>query len=143
VVRVWIMVLLSVIVLSSGCYHATIETGLPASDQVISKSFASCWIYGLIPPGVVQSASQCPNGVSKVETSLSFVNYIVSGLTCGIYTPMSIKVTCAEKSAVGFRSGQEEIVISQSNSQEDVREAIARAAEKSLQSHQAVLVELP
>jgi hypothetical protein len=142
-VRVGIITLLSVIVLLSGCYRATVETGLPASDQVISKPFASCWIYGLIPPSVVETASKCPNGVAKVETQLSFVNYLVGMLTFGIYTPMSIEVTCAEKPAIGFKSGQQDIIVSESNSPGDVREAIVRAAEKSMQSHQAVLVQLP
>src|SRR5688572_21394702 len=84
-------------VLSLGCYHATIETGAPASNEVISKSFASGWVFGLVPPSTVATAAKCPNGVSKVETQLSFVNQLVSWLTLYIYTPMSIKVTCAAR----------------------------------------------
>jgi hypothetical protein len=33
-----------------------------------------------------------------VETRLSFLNQIVTGLTFGIYSPMSITVTCASGS---------------------------------------------
>src|SRR6266540_1164045 len=77
------------------CYHATIETGLPAGNDVVEKSFASGWIYGLVPPSPVKAMSKCTHGVSKVETQLSFVNQLVNFLTLGIYPPMSIKVTCA------------------------------------------------
>lgn len=79
----------------TACYHATIETGRPPSPQTVEKAFAAGWIYGLVPPSTVQTASQCPAGVSRVETQLSFVNQLVSFITLGIFTPMAIKVTCA------------------------------------------------
>jgi hypothetical protein len=80
---------------STGCYHATIETGAPPSPVTVEKGFASGWIYGLVPPSTVSTAEKCPNGPAKVETKLSFVNQLVGFLTLGIYTPMAIKVTCA------------------------------------------------
>jgi Bor protein len=80
---------------SLACYHATIETGATPSTEVVEKSFASGWIFGLVPPSTVSTAERCANGPAKVETQLSFVNELVSWLTLGIYTPMSIKVTCA------------------------------------------------
>jgi hypothetical protein len=84
-----------VLVLLAGCYHATVETGVTPSTVVIEKSFASGWIFGLVPPSTVSTAEKCPNGVAKVETQLSFLNQLVEVLTLGIYTPMHIKVTCA------------------------------------------------
>jgi hypothetical protein len=83
------------IVLCVGCYHATVETGAAPSNVVIHKSFASGWIFGLVPPSTIETQSRCPNGPAKVETQLSFVNQLVSFLTLSIYTPMEIKVTCA------------------------------------------------
>ena len=80
----------------SGCYHASIETGATPSAQVIEKPWASGWIYGLVPPSTVETAQRCTNGVAKIETKLSFANQLVNFLTGGIYTPMSIKVTCAQ-----------------------------------------------
>jgi Bor protein len=79
----------------TACYHATVETGATPSTVVIDKSFASAWIYGLVPPSTVSTESKCPNGVAKVETQQTFVNGLVNLLTLGIYTPMQIKVTCA------------------------------------------------
>jgi hypothetical protein len=51
-----------------GCYHATVETGATPSTVVVDKSFASSWIYGLVPPSIVSTAAKCPDGVAKVET---------------------------------------------------------------------------
>src|SRR6476620_2301512 len=79
----------------AGCYHATVETGATPSTVVIDQSFASSWIYGLVPPKLVSTTSKCPAGVAKVETQHSFVNGLVGVLTLGIYTPMQIRVTCA------------------------------------------------
>lgn len=90
---------LLVLTLTAACYHATVETGLPPGTQTIEKSFASGWIYGLIPPATVSTASRCPSGVARVETQHSFVNMLVGGITWGIYTPMNIKVTCAASRA--------------------------------------------
>ncbi|MGE0354839.1 MAG: Bor family protein [Gemmatimonadales bacterium] len=94
--RVRSTVLLATLVLAgAGCYHATIQTGAAPSTTVIYQSFASSWIYGLVPPKTVETMEQCPSGVATVETQQSFVNGLVAILTLGIYTPMEIKVTCA------------------------------------------------
>ncbi len=86
---------LAAVVVLSGCYHATIETGLPPGTQTVEKPWASSWIYGLVPPQTVETASRCPNGVAKVETQISFLNGLVALITFAIYTPMSIQVKCA------------------------------------------------
>jgi len=96
-------VLLAAVTSLSACYHATIETGLTPSTQVLEQSFASSWIYGLVPPKTVETASRCPDGVAKVETQHTFVNQLVGFLTLGIYTPMHIRVTCAQ--ATGATTG--------------------------------------
>lgn len=122
-----------VVVLSTGCYHATIETGATPSMQVIEKPWASGWIYGLVPPSTVATAQQCTNGVAKIETQLSFANQLVNFLTGGIYTPMSIKVTCAQ----GRTSDAHSTIRSTGNGQE----AIHQAAELSARERAPVLVQ--
>lgn len=79
-----------------GCYHATIETGAKPSEKVVEKRWASGWILGLVPPSTTATAEQCPAGVAKVETRQSFLNGLVNIVTMSIYTPMAIRVTCAE-----------------------------------------------
>ena len=89
------LAMLTVLAVTTGCYHATVVTGATPGNQTIEKPWATSLIYGLVPPETVQTASQCPNGIARVETQLSFLNQLVSGLTFGIYTPMTITVTCA------------------------------------------------
>ncbi len=97
-------VLLAALTSLGACYHATIETGLSPSPQVLEKSFASSWIYGLVPPKTVETTNRCPQGAAKVETQLTFLNQLVGFLTLGIYTPMHIRVTCAQTAAAATGS---------------------------------------
>jgi hypothetical protein len=129
--------------LLGGCYHATIETGLPASAQIIDKGFASGWIYGLVPPSTVATASQCPSGVAKVETELSFVNQLVSFLTLGIYTPMHIRVTCAATSSasIGLLPRTPALALQTGADTPTVQARFAEAAVLAAETHRPVLVE--
>ncbi len=130
--------LLLAALLLPACYHATIETGAKPSTTVIKKGFASGWIYGLVPPKTVETASQCPAGVARVETQLSFVNQLVSFLTLGIYTPMEIVVTCAEAGAVS--SGAGDVVVPAGAAENELRAALETAVARSAESGSAVLV---
>ena len=124
-----------------GCYHATVETGLKPSTEMVEKSFAACWIYGLVPPNTVATAAKCPNGVAKVETQLSFVNQLVGFLTLGIYTPMEIKVTCAEKSSASLQYNSPDIVLHDGATGEDIIQAFVKAADMAVTSQRPVYVE--
>lgn len=86
---------LAIAVLASGCYHATVDTGLRPSGEIVQKNWAHGFVYGLVPPGEVDVAGECLHGVAQVDTELSFLNQLASFLTWGIYTPMSIRVLCA------------------------------------------------
>jgi hypothetical protein len=119
----------------AGCYHATIETGLPAGQEKISQPWAMSFIYGLVPPPTVAVASRCPNGVAKVETQMSFLNGLVSSLTFGILTPMQIDVTCAS----GSRDDHPEDLVLAAGP--DHRAALQRAAEISATRKAPVLVQ--
>ncbi|HEX9564622.1 MAG TPA: Bor family protein [Gemmatimonadaceae bacterium] len=118
----------------SGCYHATVETGRPASADKISQPWAMSFVYGLIPPATVQTASRCPNGVAKVETQQSFLNGLVSALTFGIITPMQIDVTCASGAGSDDRDGL------QLSAGSDPAAALANAAGLSAERQQPVFV---
>lgn len=80
----------------AGCYHATINTGLAPSAQVVEQPWAHSFIGGLVPPATLATQQQCPKGVSQVETQMSVVNLLANIVTGGIYSPMTIKVTCAQ-----------------------------------------------
>ena len=107
----------------TGCYHAVIQTGRPESSDVISIKWANGFIYGLVPPPIVETAARCTNGVAKVETQHSFLNMLAQFVTFGLYTPMQIDVTCAAR---GTASAESVIKVEKGRTAEQaVNEAIA------------------
>lgn len=130
--------LLTVVLIASGCYHARIETGLTPSTQVYEDTFASGWVYGLVPPDTVEAGEECPNGVAVVETQLSFVNQLVGALTFGIYTPMHITVTCAAAGSASVDAAS--VNIADDADHEAVARAFMDAADRAVASEQPVLV---
>lgn len=125
----------------TGCYHATIDTGLAPGSQVIHQPFASCWIYGLVPPKTVETMSKCTHGVALVETQYSFLNWVVGTLTFGIYTPMEIKVTCASGGGADLPMAPADIVVAADASPEEVQRAFMKAAEMAVHEGRPVYVE--
>ena len=132
-------VLLGVALAASGCYHATIETGLAPSPETVEVPWAASWIVGLVPPKTVETAQQCPNGVAVVETKQSFLNGLVGVLTAGIFTPMHITVTCAAGSRMDAADSAS-IEINSDASMIEKREAMTKAAQLSARMGSAVLV---
>ncbi len=128
-------------ILVAGCFHATIETGLTPSNQVIEKPWASGWVFGLVPPNPVATMSKCPGGVSKVETQLSFVNMLVAFLTLDIYTPMAIKVTCASGGHSMIPAGANQIELGANATDAQLHEALGKAVKLSALSGQPVYIE--
>ena len=135
------IVALSGFVMLPACYHATIETGLPASAEVLTKSFASSWIYGLVPPSAVSTASRCPGGVARVETQLSFVNQLVGILTLGIYTPMAIKVTCAGRGSALLPAAEPDVHVGGDATPTELIDAFGTAADMAVELRRPVLVQ--
>lgn len=89
-----ILVLASII---SGCYHATVNTGVAPGTRLIEQQWAKSFVFGLVPPDALDAMAQCGNqGVARVETQISFLNGLVSILTFSIFTPMEITVTCGQ-----------------------------------------------
>ena len=112
----------------TGCYHAVINTGRPESTDIITIKWANGFIYGLVPPPIVETASRCTNGVAKVETQHSFLNMLAQFVTFGLYTPMQIDVTCAAR---GTASAESVIKVEQGRTVEQaLGEAVALSAEK-------------
>lgn len=89
----------ALLLLSAGCYHASIESGMKPGNEKIEKEWAASWVFGLVPPEPIEAQSKCATGVSKVETEHSFLNALVGLLTIQIYTPMHLTVTCAGPTA--------------------------------------------
>jgi hypothetical protein len=79
----------------SGCFHATVNTGVAPGTRLVQEKWATSFIYGLVPPDAVNAMAECGGaGVARVETRISFLNGLVGVLTFQIFTPMEITVTC-------------------------------------------------
>ena len=112
----------------TGCYHAVIQTGRPESTDVISIKWANSFIFGLVPPPIVETASRCTNGVAKVETQHSFLNGLAAVVTFSLYTPMQIDVTCAAR---GTASAESVIKVEAGKTMEQaLTQAVKLSAEK-------------
>ena len=105
----------------AGCYRVTVTYGpQPAANAatVVEYPWQHSWVFGLVPPPEINVGDRCPEGVSKVETKVSFLNGLASflvgaagaGLTSqtsdslyvgsalgGLWQPLSAKVTCAPR----------------------------------------------
>jgi len=134
--RVLTVVLVAVVL--SSCYHAVINTGLAPSGQTITNKWATGWLAGLVPPQVVETASQCPNGAARVETQLSFLNQLAAAVTFGIYTPMTIEVQCAASRSAAI-DGHATMVPAEA-SREARAAALGEAVRESLRSGAATYV---
>ena len=127
--------------LFAGCYHATVETGAAPSSTVYKQPWASCWVYGLVPPKTVEAQAKCPGGVSRVETRHSFLNQLVGALTFGIYTPMEITVTCAG-SGTSDAAEPEIDIVCKTGANDAIEKAFAKAATKSVELGRPVYVQI-
>lgn len=100
-------VLLAAVVLlpSSACYRITVVTGAAPAPETVSRPWQLSWVSGLVPPPELNVKEACPQGVARVQTQRSFLNGLVSSMSNGILTPMSVKVTCAAGSGTGRAGG--------------------------------------
>jgi hypothetical protein len=130
---------LSCALMASGCYVATVDMKKPAGE-VHQQQFAPSWLYGLVPPPTVDGAALCPNGLSKVETQHSFLNYLVTGVTFGIFTPIQITVTCAAAPGADLIDPDQEILIPAGASNAVIKDMYSRAAERAVATGKPVWV---
>ncbi len=133
-----LLVLLST---AAACYHATVNTGLTPSAVVVEEGWAPGWLWGLVPPGPIETAAKCPHGVAKVETQHSFLNLLVGGLTGGIFQPMSIKATCAQAGRASLSPTAPTVELGANATPHQIQDGIKRAAALSLRTGQPVYVE--
>lgn len=79
----------------TGCYHQVVRTGAAPGNVVVERPWTATYLFGLVPAGAINTAAQCPTGVAVIETQQTFANGLVGALTLGIYTPQTVRITCA------------------------------------------------
>lgn len=90
------VVLLCMMVMTSGCYRIAYTTDAPPSTFV-KESWHHNGIVGLAEfSDPVHLGEICPNGVSKVENWMSFKDVFIQAVTKLLYNPTTVKTTCAQ-----------------------------------------------
>jgi len=86
----------------TGCFRTSFDYTDRAGAQVTEQS-QTFLVFGLIGPGKPFRADKlCPGGVAGVETYATFGNMCIGTCTANIYTPRTVKVTCAAGGAHNF-----------------------------------------
>lgn len=111
--------------LLTGCYHQVVRTGAPAGNVVIERPWTATYLLGLVPATAISTAAQCPAGVAVVETQQTFVNGLVGVVTLGIYTPQTVRITCAAGTAAVSEAREIQVA---AGADLDVRTAAVRQA---------------
>jgi hypothetical protein len=123
----------------SACYHAAVETGRTAGSTTVTKPFQPGWLWGLVPPPVLNVASQCPTGAARVETVHSFLEGLVGAITFGIFTPMTLQAACATGGS-SMLPGERVIDVANGSGAAGTEAAFAEAARRATESGEAVYV---
>lgn len=142
---IWTLFLGGALLAFSGCYHAQVVTDKTPSTTVIDNQWAMSFVFGLVPPPVVETAQQCPNGLARVETRISFLNGLVAALSANIITPMHIRVTCAAGPSASLMgpasSSPPRVIVPHEATTDEVVQAFQRAADKAVEAERPVEVQ--
>jgi hypothetical protein len=89
-----VVVLVAGALVASGCWSATVYTGLPPSGAVQEGSLHH-FVFGLVPDDI-DGRDWCPGGqVAAVRMVNGALDILLSFITLGIYTPQTAYVECA------------------------------------------------
>jgi hypothetical protein len=82
---------------TTACVRITVTSNATPAATVVEKPQQHSFVAGLVPPTEVNVREECPNGVASVETVHSPANMLATLVTFGIWSPLSVKVTCATR----------------------------------------------
>ncbi len=86
------LLLLSVVVLLSGCYRSVVSTGARGDGQT-RKGGGLSFIYGLTP--VKTGAVECPYGLARAESWAAWYNFFLVPITGGLVSGIETEYECA------------------------------------------------
>jgi hypothetical protein len=80
----------------AGCFHTTVmATGAQPANSV--ERWQHFLIGGLVPLSEQWDArTDCQGGGAKVESSMQVANVLLTAITVGIYSSVTLKVWCAQ-----------------------------------------------
>ena len=87
--------LLFAMLLASGCaYRYRFETGLPESGREVTR-WAHISGWGWATPEPFNLDEMCPEGVARFGSEITFLNWLPTFFTLGIYSPRTVTAGCA------------------------------------------------
>ena len=124
---------------TSACFHQVVQTGRSPGTMVVEKPWVSTWLWGLVAAQPIDVRQQCPSGTAVIETQTSFMNGLAGAVTLGIWTPQTVRVTCASGSA-SLPSNAIQVNISANSTPDQRSQQINAAIEQSIEQHAPVVV---
>lgn len=102
------LVVLGLALAATGCATHTINYKSPTAQaggatQSVKQSF---FLWGLVGGSEVDLERVCPTGVAQIQSKTGVGDQIFTVLTGGIYSPMSVDVTCSAGGAVAKGGAQ-------------------------------------
>lgn len=91
------MIMLALALAASACtsHHIHYKNPTVAQASETKSAKQSFYLWGLVGGKEVDLQQLCPNGVAGIDSKSSGGDAILTWLTGGIYSPMSVDVHCA------------------------------------------------
>jgi hypothetical protein len=84
--------------LVAGCATQQVDfhEGIKDNTKAQHKEWQHFFVYGLVPPAQNMNSDEFCSGseIARVETEQTFLNGLVTGVTYGIYNPMTLRIYC-------------------------------------------------
>ena len=90
-----LVTIVTAIALSGCATHKINYTNPQTTPGAVSKHKQSFYLWGLVGGKEVDLAKACPAGVHAINSQSTPVDGILTGLTGGLYSPLTVQVTCA------------------------------------------------
>lgn len=108
---VCMIVLLAAVTFITGCFSTTFSytNRSPGRTEDVGRTFLIRGLVDLNDP--LRAYELCPEGVQSVQTVHTFGDGFLGCITVGIYTPNTVRVTCAAGAAHNFYLNEEDEVV--------------------------------
>jgi hypothetical protein len=92
---------------TSGCYrHLAVNAGTVPEAAPRSAQWHHHLLWGIVDLSDAEVLNTiCPQGVAQVYTRVTVLNWLLSAITGGIYSPTRVDVWCAQSPTAGSNTG--------------------------------------
>jgi len=88
---------------ASGCFRLHYVTDRKPAPAPSSEALHNAFVYGVAEGSPVEVNAICPSGISRADSTETFVNGFVRVITFSIYTPETVTITCSTADAPTIR----------------------------------------